>query len=92
MSAHVYLQSVLAGLLYLVVAAVSVIFVGLFYNLYLHPLAKYPGPWYAASTSLTLALVSLWKIEPQWLQGLVKTYGSKWDRRDCPVFLRAGVT
>jgi hypothetical protein len=77
MFAHVYLQSLPIGLLYVALAGGSAIFIRLFYNLYLHPLAKYPGPWYAATTSLSLAMVSVLKIEPQWLQSLVKKYGSK---------------
>lgn len=56
---------------------VAALFSRIFYNLYLHPLSKFPGPWYTSSFSISLALISLAKIEPQWLQGLVKRYGSK---------------
>jgi hypothetical protein len=65
------------SLLYLAAASIAILCLRLFYNLNLHPLAKFHGPWYAASTSLPLALISVLKIEPQWLQGLIKKYGSK---------------
>lgn len=58
------------------VIAVFFISFRLIYNLYFHPLAKYPGPWYVASTSLSIALVSIWKAEPQWLMSVVRKYGS----------------
>lgn len=58
------------------VAVASALFARAFYNLYLHPLSKFPGPWYAASFSLSGAIISVLQIEPQWLQGLVKKYGS----------------
>lgn len=46
------------------------------YNLYFHPLAKYPGPWYTSSFSVCLAIISVLQKEPQWLMSLVKKYGS----------------
>jgi hypothetical protein len=48
-----------------------------FYNVYLHPLAGFHGPWYASATSLTNAIVSLRNIEPEWLLGMTRKYGSK---------------
>ena len=65
-----------SGLTLVIVAIVSVFFARAFYNLYLHPLSKFPGPWYAASFSLSGAIISVLQIEPQWLHGLVKKYGS----------------
>ena len=67
-----------AALVLLAVAVFSAFALRIFYRLYWHPLAKYPGPWYAASTSLSVALISVFKVEPQWLHGLIKEYGSKW--------------
>jgi hypothetical protein len=49
------------------------------YNVYFHPLAEYPGPWYAKVTSLSLATISWFKAEPQWLQSTVRRYGSKFS-------------
>lgn len=58
-----------------VVGLISSFFYKILYRIYWHPLAKYPGPWYAAATSLTAAVYSAKKIEPQWLQSLVDKYG-----------------
>lgn len=44
---------------------------------YFHPLAKFPGPWWATSFSLVGALISVRYREPQFLTYLVKKYGSK---------------
>ena len=49
----------------------------IFYMQKLHPLSGFRGPWYATSSSLASALISITHKEPQWLQHLVKTYGSK---------------
>lgn len=43
-------------------------------NLHLHPLSKFPGPWYTALSSLPLATISLLKLEPQWLLHLTRRY------------------
>ena len=43
----------------------------------LHPLAKFPGPWYATSFSIFGALVSIKQKEPQFFTYLVKKYGSE---------------
>ncbi|EEH18607.2 hypothetical protein PABG_07667 [Paracoccidioides brasiliensis Pb03] len=54
----------------------SVIISRCFYRLYWHPLAKYPGPYYAACFSLSAAIISVLRKEPQWIQSLVKKYGN----------------
>lgn len=46
------------------------------YNLYFDPLARFPGPWYTSSFSVFEALISVRKREPEFLQSLVKKYGS----------------
>ncbi|KAF2145342.1 uncharacterized protein K452DRAFT_283700 [Aplosporella prunicola CBS 121167] len=57
------------------------------YNIYFHPLSKFPGPWYATSTSLTSALISVAKVEPQWLLSLVNKYGTHTPIRVAPQML-----
>ena len=49
----------------------------IFYHQYLHPLSKFPGPWYATSFSLFGALVSVKQKEPEFFMYLVRKYGSK---------------
>jgi hypothetical protein len=71
---HVSVSSILV---LFVAGAVSALFVRAFYNIFLHPLAKYPGPWYTSATSLSRAIISVLRVEPQWLLGLTKKYGSK---------------
>lgn len=44
--------------------------------LFLHPLRHFPGPWYAACSSLPLGLASITSKEPDWLMSLVRKYGS----------------
>lgn len=60
-----------------VIAVFVALVLRVFYNLYLHPLAKYHGPWYAASFSLCSALISILRVEPQWMYYLTKRYGSE---------------
>lgn len=68
--------SVFSLLTLLSAAVVAVLAVRVFYNVYFHPLSQFPGPGYAAATSLTSAIISLRKKEPEWLLGLTKKYGS----------------
>lgn len=44
--------------------------------LFWHPLRHFPGPWYAACSSLPLGLASITSKEPDWLMSLVRKYGS----------------
>ncbi|KAI1488290.1 cytochrome P450 [Biscogniauxia mediterranea] len=69
------------------VAALITIIWRLVYNIYFHPLAKFPGPWYACATSLSLALISLRKTELEWLMGLVEKYGTESPIRITPYLL-----
>lgn len=64
----------LAGIALISAAAFRII-----YNLYLHPLSKFHGPWYAASFSLIPAIISVLRVEPQWLLSLAKRYGSQYS-------------
>ena len=92
MLGHLCLPSFSSGFVYLTVASSSFIGLWLLYNRYLHPLAKFPGPWYATSTSLSVAIISVLKIEPQWLQGLVKKYGSKLTNKTAFIINKGKVT
>ncbi|OCL10020.1 cytochrome P450, partial [Glonium stellatum] len=69
------------------VAIATAICLRMVYNLYWHPLAAYPGPWYSSSFSVSLALISCFKLEPQWLQYLVKRYGTSTPIRIQPCLL-----
>ncbi|KAK8115395.1 pisatin demethylase [Apiospora kogelbergensis] len=51
------------------------------------PLSQFPGPWYAAATSLTSAIVSWRRMEPEWLLGLTKKYGTESPIRIAPTML-----
>ncbi|WQF82089.1 Putative cytochrome P450 [Colletotrichum destructivum] len=57
------------------------------YNLYLHPLSRFHGPWYAASFSICSAIISNLKLEPQWLLFLAKRYGTDKPIRIAPSLL-----
>ncbi|KAH7066126.1 cytochrome P450 monooxygenase-like protein [Paraphoma chrysanthemicola] len=52
-----------------------------------HPLAKFPGPWYAGSFSLFGAIVSIIKMEPRFFKYLVNTYGTDRPIRISPTLL-----
>jgi cytochrome P450 len=43
---------------------------------YLHPLSKFPGPWWATSFSISLALISVLGMEHHFLLRLYKKYGN----------------
>lgn len=43
---------------------------------FFHSLSSFPGPWYLTSFSLTMALISLTKREPEYLMYLTRKYGS----------------
>jgi hypothetical protein len=55
----------------------------IFYMQYLHPLAKFPGPWYATSFSIVGAIISIKKKEPEFFMYLVKKYGSEFTLLPC---------
>lgn len=46
------------------------------YCQFFHPLAKFPGPWWATSFSLVGAIISVKHKEPEFLTYLVRKYGS----------------
>ncbi|KAH7391885.1 cytochrome P450 [Pyrenochaeta sp. MPI-SDFR-AT-0127] len=53
----------------------------------LHPLSKFPGPWYATSFSLVGAIISIKQREPEFFMYLVKKYGSDKPIRISPTML-----
>ncbi|ODH48046.1 hypothetical protein GX48_05811 [Paracoccidioides brasiliensis] len=57
------------------------------YRLRFHPLAQFQGPWYAAATSLTLAALSLVRLDIVWIEYLVKKYGRRHPIRIQPNLL-----
>ncbi|KAF2200129.1 cytochrome P450 [Delitschia confertaspora ATCC 74209] len=59
---------------------VTFLLAGVFYRQYMHPLSKFPGPWWLTSTSLVLALISTTGKEPELLLYLIRRYG-----RDRPI-------
>jgi len=65
------------------VTVVSLIAYRIIYNLTFHPLARFPGPWYAAVTSLPLAIMSLLKREHHYLLSIARKYT---DGKGCKVW------
>ncbi|KAJ4379986.1 hypothetical protein N0V86_004293 [Didymella sp. IMI 355093] len=57
------------------------------YTQFFHPLSSFPGPWYLTSFSLSLALVSLTKREPEYLMYLIHKYGTDKPIRISPTML-----
>jgi hypothetical protein len=47
------------------------------YMQWLHPLSRFPGPWYATSFSIVGAIISAKQKEPEFFAYLVRKYGSK---------------
>ncbi|KAF2475031.1 cytochrome P450 [Lindgomyces ingoldianus] len=68
-------------------AIFAALFSRIFYNLYLHPLSRFPGPWYATSFSIVGAIISVKKKEPEFFMYLVKKYGSDGPIRISPTML-----
>jgi hypothetical protein len=61
----------------MVTAILTAILWRIFYMQRLHPLANFPGPWWATSFSVVGATISVMHKEPEFLMYLVKRYGSK---------------
>jgi hypothetical protein len=66
------LLNVSVGFLAIIVAA---LLSRIFYMQWLHPLSKFPGPWYATSFSIVGAIISVKQKEPEFLAYLVEKYG-----------------
>lgn len=64
------------ALLALGFVALSLVGWRIIHCLFWHPLRHFPGPWYAACSSLPLGLASIMSREPDWLMSLVRKYGS----------------
>ncbi|KAK3688935.1 cytochrome P450 17A1, partial [Podospora appendiculata] len=69
------------------VGVVLVLALRIVYCLRFHPLSRFHGPWYAASSSLVMAIVSWRRREPEWLLGLAKKYGRHAPIRIAPSLL-----
>ena len=67
-----YAQIAFGGLIVLVLVT---LFASVTYNIYFHPLADYPGPWYFKASSRPLALLSYVKREHEWLLATTRKYG-----------------
>jgi hypothetical protein len=52
----------------------------IFYTQYLHPLSKFPGPWWVTSFSVVGAIISVKQKEPDFFMYLVRRYGSKFSK------------
>ena len=62
------------------------------YTQFFHPLSSFPGPWYLTSFSLSLALISLTKREPEYLMYLIRKYGSRPPTLFCNHILIASIS
>jgi hypothetical protein len=58
-------------------ALLTAILCRIFYMQRLHPLANFPGPWWATSFSVVGAIISVMHKEPEFFMCLVKKYGNK---------------
>jgi hypothetical protein len=65
-------------ILTILVALCTAIIGRIFYMQRLHPLSKFPGPWYATSFSIVGAMISLKQREPEFFMYLLRKYGSKY--------------
>ncbi|KAK4183174.1 Pisatin demethylase [Podospora australis] len=74
-------MSVLSFVTHVTLLLVTALVWRVIYNVKFHPLARFPGPWYCAVSSLPMALISLYRREPQWLLSIAKKYG----RGDTPI-------
>ncbi|KAK5659954.1 hypothetical protein OQA88_13419 [Cercophora sp. LCS_1] len=68
-------MTVTSLLVQLGLAVVAILAVRFIYNLYFHPLAKYPGPWYLAISSLPLACIAILIDETEYILRLIKKHG-----------------
>ncbi|CAG8960190.1 hypothetical protein HYFRA_00010669 [Hymenoscyphus fraxineus] len=77
-------QSIYMSIVLFATVVASAVVLRIIYYLFLHPLSKFPGPWYASVSSLPLALLSVLGYETAWLLSLAKKYGNKRPIRITP--------
>ncbi|OAL53260.1 cytochrome P450 [Pyrenochaeta sp. DS3sAY3a] len=71
----------------LAVGLLTAVAARVFYMQKLHPLSKFPGPWYATSFSIVGAIISVKQREPEWFMYLVRKYGTDSPIRISPTML-----
>jgi hypothetical protein len=63
--------------LVLLTALVAAVTCRMVYVHFFHPLSGFNGPWYAKSSSLFIAILSVMNREPEWLMYVIRKYGGE---------------
>jgi cytochrome P450 len=68
----------------LLTALVAAVTCRMVYVHFFHPLSGFNGPWYARSSSLFIAILSVMNREPEWLMYVIRKYGDEKPIRVTP--------